>query len=328
VVYGALRTAYFSGKLEELEKAGGTEDPTYKLRVNRLFLTHDGQIYLPCPYDVVRSKAANLSNREQKKIGVLELQEATFTSSYTPQYILETADISQPLASLGGDHFLEAIDFEDYLNGETTITTRKQDYFYVREPKIGIQKSRKTGSSEEGKLYRVEMFRPKCKTGIFVEWQSQGPGFTLPGSGFLKIGGEGKSVSYIQHSENTIIEMPELSGNRLKVVFATPAVFENGWLPKNIDPRSLEGSWQGYRVKVLAAAFDRPIYLGGFRMKTKYQKGGPKSMRKAVPAGAVYYLEIQEGDVNKVAKAFHGQCLSEFGMDKEGYGLSFVGKVK
>lgn len=322
VVYGALRTTHFSNRLKDLEKAGGNNDETNGLRINRLLLTRKGNVFFPCPFDIVVSKKDQRENKKE----ILNLQKADFPSSSSAEFILASTDLEQPIESLGGKYFLELTDLNDYLEGEANISARNQDYFFEKEPKIGIQKNRNTGGAAEGKLYRVEMFRPRFDTGLLIDWSTD-EDLDIPVSGFLKIGGEGKAASYTPYQSDKQVKMPNIQGSRFKVVFATPAVFENGWLPKGVAPKTLEGKWEGYRVKVLAAAFDRPIPLGGFRMRTKHQKGGPKPMRKAIPAGAVYYLEVKDGEAKEAASAFHGKCISDFGLNREGFGLAYVGKI-
>lgn len=322
VVYGALRTSYFSNHLKDLQEAGGSNDITRGLRINRLLLTEKGKVRFPCPFDVVVSK----KNQKVKEKEILQLQKIDFPNSFSTEFILKSTELEQPIESLGGKHFVGLTDLNDYLQGEANISAWHQDDLFKREPKIGIQKDRNTGGAAEGKLYRVEMFRPKGGTGLLVDWSAD-VDLDIPASGFLKVGGEGKAVCYTAFQSDIQVKMPNMQGNRFKVVFATPAVFEKGWLPKGIDPKTLTGTWEGHPVKVLAAAFDRPIHLGGFNMRTKHQKGGPKPMRKAIPAGAVYYLEVQSGEAKGAASAFHGKCISDFGLDREGFGLAYVGKV-
>jgi CRISPR-associated protein Cmr3 len=328
VIYGALRTAFFSQNLNEIEKAGGIEDPTRNIQVKQIFLLHKEHLFLPSPYDIVESKALKNKNKENLPF-VLSLEIRSFIGSLDTDHVLTAPKDSMPVTSLGGNAFISLEDFADYLNGDEEIGVLKHDKnpLFLGEPKIGIQKSRSTGSSSEGRLYRVELFRPMPETSIWVEWETSDATLSIPEKGILKVGGEGKAVSYTLDAGNVNVPLPSLTGNLMKVVFATPAVFEQGWLPSGINPKTLKGNWCGQEVKILTAAFDRPLYMGGFRMKTKHQQGGPKPMRRAVAAGAVYYLEV-EGDIHAAAQAFHGQCISEFDMAQQGYGLAYVGKVK
>ncbi len=320
VVYGALRTACFSNRLKDLEEAGGDNDITSSLHINRLLLIKENTVYFPSPFDLIHSK------KDETDIEILKLKEPSFASSYPCQFLLQSTEAEQPVQSTGGKAYLDVIDFNKYLQGNIGIVPIEDKCFFEREPKIGIQKDRNTGGAAEGKLYRVEMFRPKDGTGLFVDWSAD-EDLDIPASGLLKVGGEGKAVSYTRSQSVFQVKMPEIEGHRFKLVFATPAVFKNGWLPEGINPEILEGTWEGYPVKVLAAAFDRPIHLGGFSMRTKHQKGGPKPMRKAIPAGTVYYLEVKGGLAKEAAAAFHGKCVSDFGLNQEGFGLAYVGNV-
>lgn len=320
VVYGALRTAHFTNRLKDLKEAGGNNDVSKKLLINRLLLMKEGVVYFPAPFDFVRSK------KDKPDREILKLKEAALVSSHPGRFILESAEVEQPIESLGGKAYLDLIDFNKYLRGNAEIIAVENKCFFEKESKIGIQKNRHTGAAAEGKLYRVEMFRPIGSTKFLVDWSAD-KDLEIPSSGFLKVGGEGKAVSYSSSQLEFQVKMPDIDGYRFKLVFATPTIFANGWLPNGIDPRSLTGEWQGYQIKVMAAAFNRPIHLGGFNMHTKHQKGGPKPMRKAVPAGAVYYLEFQNADAKEAASEFHGKCIADFGLDREGFGLAYVGKI-
>ena len=55
-------------------------------------------------------------------------------------------------------------------------------------------------------------------------------------------------------------------------------------------------------------------------------KGRPKPMKRAVPAGSVYYFELLEGDLEKVKDLMHCRSISEYNAE-QGFGISFVGRV-
>lgn len=326
VVYGALRTVLMSQNLDWLNKAGGPEDLTQDLRIKALLIKKGSELFLPCPYDVVD----DLKKTRSKPL-VLSLQEKKMLSSYPSKHVLipPPPHEGEVLETCGGTHMLAESEFNTYLKGETPFPTAI-DVFVEKEPKIGIQKNAETGSSAEGMLYRVELLRLKEDVGFYVDiiLPHLNDKTSFPLKGLINIGGEGKSMAYSTAEQALNIRMPKLEGTRFKVVVCSPACFEQGWLPGGINNRTLEGTWRGQRVKILAAAMERSTYLGGFAMKTKHQAGGPKPMRRALPAGTVYYIELLEGTIEAAAAAFHGQCISEFGLDKEGFGLAFVGAIK
>ncbi len=316
VIYGALRTALWSRNLVDLAQAGTSSDFTSKLQLKGVFLQKGTSVYLPCPYDVVASK--NPKANEAKSI--LNLEAAEFASSLPTSHVLKVADDFAPAIPLGGKGYVDAASFQAYLLAGETPTITKTEAFLTREPKIGLTRSKLTGSAEEGKLYRVELFRPLPDVGIHVDTNAHTLPIALPEKGFFNMGGEAKSVHYDSVKDAIRIDAPKITGNYCKIVLATPTFFEQGWLPNGINPSTLSGSWLGHQVEIIAVAMDRPQYLGGFDMKAR----SPKPMRKAVPAGAVYYLKT-DANMDQLVQSFHGQCISEMNKAQEGFGLAYVG---
>ena len=184
------------------------------------------------------------------------------------------------------------------------------------EPKIGIGRSDLTHSSDESRLYRVGMRHSK-NLKIVVDFE----GIELAPEGFMKLGGENKAVAYRQPGKKVRlpVKKPKINGKQFKLYLATPAVFEKFWIP-DLDKYGK----QGIKLKLLTAVIGKPLFIGGFDMKGKQ----PKSMRKAVPAGSVYYFEIENGDMQRATDIFHGQSVSELKTANEGIGISYVGGIK
>lgn len=81
----------------------------------------------------------------------------------------------------------------------------------------------------------------------------------------------------------------------LRMVLATPAVFETGCIPEWIDTATLIGSPPGMerlKLKWRGASIDRWKPISGWNMALR----GPKPVMRAVPAGGVYFFEIVEPD--------------------------------
>ena len=153
-------------------------------------------------------------------------------------------------------------------------------------------------------------------------------GLGLPEKGLLKLGGEGKAVSYANINSLHEIVCPDIS-NQFKLVLTTPAFFKNGWLPSWIDEKTLQGELKGIKLKLLVAAVGKPQYIGGWDMKNNR----PKPMRKAVPAGSVYYFEILDDDIDgSKLQEIHGTAISDNWDDidyqSQGYGIAYLGKIK
>jgi CRISPR-associated protein Cmr3 len=144
-------------------------------------------------------------------------------------------------------------------------------------------------------------------------------GIELEEKGLLRLGGEGKAVSYEVIENKQEFGFPEIK-KEFVMYLATPAIFTNGWLPGFINPDDFTGEiMKGLKVKLVSAILSRPQLIGGFDMKDLK----PKPMLKAVPAGSVYFFEIQSGD-GKLLQTINGKSISDYN-EKEGFGISYYG---
>lgn len=78
---------------------------------------------------------------------------------------------------------------------------------------------------------------------------------------------------------------------RLRLTLVTPALFDPGWYPAWINPRTLCGehpSVPGLQLRLKAAAVERWQGLSGWDLARKQ----PRATRKAVAAGATYWFEL------------------------------------
>lgn len=118
--------------------------------------------------------------------------------------------------------------------------------------------------------------------------------------------------------------------SHLRMVLATPAVFKGGWLPGWLDWDTLSGAPPGapagITLTLRAASVDRWKPLSGWDL----EKGrrGPKPIRRLVPAGSVYFFEVQGNPVElaedlwlrPVSDTVGGQNYST-----DGFGLALWG---
>ena len=150
---------------------------------------------------------------------------------------------------------------------------------------------------------------------------------SMPEKGLFTLGGEGKTVRFEKINNNPLEDLEnmnfELKDGIFKLYLATPAIFENGWLPRWINAETLEGEKDGIKLKLIACAIGKYLRIGGWDMA----KNEPKPMYKAVPAGSVYYFKVLNGaSSNDVKNIFHFKNISDINPE-EGFGLSCVGVV-
>lgn len=320
VIFGAFRSAYFSHHIDDLKKAKGqndpkaNDDPTGKLCIKAIYFYdyEEKKIYLPLPMDCVKKK-----NEEMNEVSILPYVNLdTIKTSCPTQYALKgTGDVQNVDGGL-----ITSDLFKKYL------TNSKESFSFIKisdkikiEHKIGIGIDKNSGTSEEGKLYRTGMNRLNYLN-LLIEFDD----LDLPASGFLKLGGEGRAVSFEIFSSEKFDLSFQVKGNYkfFKLYLLTPAIFKNGWLPEWIDERTLIGEYQGLKLKLVTASIGKTIYIGGFDMKARK----PKPMYKAVPAGSVYYFEF-EGEIQTAFKLLNQKAISDF-YSEQGFGIAYVGGVK
>ncbi|MEW5822122.1 MAG: type III-B CRISPR module-associated protein Cmr3 [Cyanobacteriota bacterium] len=337
VIYGALRSAYFAENTSKLKDANiEGKDESLKLEINNICLKQGNELYFPLPLDCVQEKTTN----KKDKVFVLKanpINNNISSNSPTNQILMKKDDtetekdncqIENPKQAIVGESALEK-----YLKGtyEKAFSIKNQSDYISLEPKIGIARSRHTHTSDDGMLYRVGMNRMakgfENKLSLIIAFE----GLVLLEKGLIKMGGEGKAVKY----EDLKDRQPDFTlsdeakkkiqeNKNFKLYLSTPAIFENGWLPSWINENSLKGIIPNTNteVQLLTAAIGKPVSIGGWDIK----RGCPKTMRKAVPAGSVYYFELIEGNVEDLIK-INSKSISDHNA-KQGFGIAYVGAVK
>lgn len=324
VIYGALRSAYFAENLDKIVLANTDSDPTKELTIKNILIKKGDDLFSPSPLDYVRQKDDNDKNFPLKLI-----PSSLFKHNYALKYIPYPAIIKNDEIKTYNvesiNKYIEITDFKTiYLNEglEEDLVFTDSKKIYQIEPKIGIGLNNLTRSSSDGKLYRVGMLRMNEdenedgnfeKTQIVVEYDF---GFDfIPKK--LRFGAENKISQVING------EMPDLSiklndSNYLKIILKTPAFFNKGWNP------NLEKRFPDLHISLIAAFVGKSQNYGGWNIADKT----PKIMKKAVPAGSVFYYKIDENQNSSEVMNLVSSMLS-ISEDRanEGFGLFSIGNL-
>ena len=192
---------------------------------------------------------------------------------------------------------------------------------YQTEERTGIRKSRSLRSVETGGLYSVEYFRMKEGVGFALDIDGTK---LLPESGIMRLGGDHRSTHYRTCSwkgiDDKLIKDKISKDKHFKLVLLTPAIFKQGWLPNGVDSHTFEGTINGVKVKMTGACVGKPIGIGGFDIV----KEMPKPMKKAVPAGSVYYFELKDGNIDSLFEKLWLKSISDE-KAQEGFGITLIG---
>lgn len=217
--------------------------------------------------------------------------------------------------------FLSLKEMTDYLIGKApSIVTATKELFDTEE-RTGIRKSKASRSVETGGLYSVEYFRLNKDSGFAVEVDNTK---LLAEFGILRLGGDNRSARYSKTSWNEIptepIKKKIAETNCFKLVLTTPAIFKNGWIPEGIDSNTMQGQINGIEARLISACMGKPVGIGGY----DFVKNHPKVMKKAVPAGSVYYFELKDGTVNSLFEKLWLESISDE-RSQEGFGITLIG---
>ena len=328
VIYGALRSAWFAEHPEEMDKMGQENDPTKELRITRIYIGVKGIPYLPLPLDFVENKGDNeselnleASNRKYKvhiqteKVNVISsnpFDSVLFSSTHVEGISKGVLSIQQY------NWYLQNLVSRNY-------TALKLSDYMLNEAKVGNARENTTHSVLEGKLYRVGMQRLN-QISLYIKFTG-----IVFNSSLVKLGAENK-VGHINNEVNqsNFKLFTDKIYKNFKIIFTTPTIFKNGWLPEWINKNTLKGSYNGVEFTLTNAILGKAEPIGGYDMK----KNRPKPMLKAIPAGSVFYFETNsDKSINEIFLQ-KGLCddfssqpeFENIDFNKQGYGQFLIAK--
>ena len=324
-LYGAIRSflifkkgklsEFYSGKIKD--EAIGTPEEKGKLKIKGPFVLKGEHPIFGAPMDLVSIKGEKNKKARQLK---RKVKPSLIVSNYELEDVLMWK--GKEAVEQGGD-WLKCTEFRNYIKAKKEeFDVLEEKEIFLREPKIGIKIDRKTLTSEEDKLYRIHMIRLKEGVSIIAEISGTE---SFPQNGVFQLGGEGKGV-FFEVVDDPLTELKSMSfsfeSKIFKLYLATPAIFKNGWIPSWIDPDTFEGEKNNIKVKLVACAIGRSVPIGGWDLA----KGKAKTLRRAIPAGSVYYFKIQDSSSPEdIIETFHVKNISDYNSE-EGFGLAIVGE--
>ena len=329
VVAGAVRAA--------LWKEDPVRRPEWLERLKQVslrgpFPLAGGKMYLPRPLDIVLSKEGDGAPEVWQIRPMEEIPEGCGTDmpvqgllpaapdsdgDFKPEKMdaFWSVDLMARWLAKGKEGFALEAD-------ETLATPLKDERSHV---KINPD----TGAAEEGMLFSTTGLDFTRRDGnAFQAWgaaleadfgdmEDLGD-FTAP------VGGERRLARFEAREEDGALWSPPdvKPGQKLRLVLATPALFAKGWMPGWIDERSLEGQVPGteLRVRLASAVTGRWQPVSGW----SYEDDKPKALRRAVPAGSVYFFERVSGEADLDSIWLRSVCDDEQDR-RDGFGLALWG---
>lgn len=340
VIAGAVRTAVW--KTEDTL----TPDQLKTIEVNGAFPIVDEQVYFPRPLDALIHKV----NKETKIADILRVRPMNGNAGVRMPHasLVPSEPVGMPEEDFkpeSGDAFWPLATMAEWLGCEDDQpVSMKVDGLPapVKEDRTNVTILPESGAAEDARLFTTTGldFVRKPKEGASEGRLSQmrigvrvnfGKYDLLPERLLVPLGGERRLAEVrATEADKGFWEVPKglsWSGKKwLRMVLATPAVFEWGWLPgwlREQDGKltgTIPGS--GVSVRLVSAVVGRWKPLSGW----SYEKGrnGPKALRRMVPAGSVYFFEVLEGGEGIADLWLRSVCdCQQDGRD--GFGLALWG---
>ena len=334
VIAGAVRTALW--KISDNPESRETLETLKKIPVKGNFPILDGKIYFPRPLDIIKSandiyqikpgefppdSGANMpidglmpsfpDNEEDFKPEKLN---AFWEKDLIVHWLLHgkknfTLDNSRTLSAPAHDERVHA-------SIDTSTGTSRDGMLFST---TGLDFIHRNG---DDKTFQPERFSQEV---ISVDIES----LNLPARFIAPVGGERRLAEFSRCDDDSALwecpeDFPKIEGS-LRLVLASPAMFKNGWLPDWIDTGTLTGTIPNTNAtaKLISAVTERWQPVSGWY----YERGitGPKPMRRAVPAGSVYFFEIISGTLDAKSLWLKSICLDEQDIN-DGFGLVVAGK--
>ncbi len=125
----------------------------------------------------------------------------------------------------------------------------------------------------------------------------------------------------------------------IRLMLATPALFEHGWLPGWLD-ESLQGSPPGHpniTLELRAAVLDRWQAFSGWDLQVsrrhkdeaahtmRHKGGAAREIRRLVPAGSIYWFRLVHGDSASLSQLWLSSISDREQDRRDGFGLAVPG---
>ena len=284
--YGAIRTAFLRKNKTNLQNQKAVE----KYREQIGDRDHPGKFRFIGPFPFLKENGrtryflptpSHLTRWDDGKIGFLQPNpELSFSYRGISLHTLWDGKTEQ------GSRAAEAYPWIDW-EGMSKIkegkppakeSLVKETVFYEIEHRTGIGLRSDRKNAREEMIFRVRSFRFKEEAGLYLCVLNGAE--LLEGIDTVLLGGK-SGVATTELEKNVPGSLfQKVEDSRKTVIFVTPAIFRNGFLPTGS-----ENSFFGATVK--AVCNGKPYAIGGWDLIARR----PKPLMHAVPIGSTYFIE-------------------------------------
>ncbi|MCU0755088.1 MAG: hypothetical protein MUE46_08205 [Xanthomonadales bacterium] len=195
-------------------------------------------------------------------------------------------------------YWLKAAGWRQYLEGKVPAADQfvKSSELWAVDERIGVGLDPALRRAEDGKLFGTQALVPKPGFGFLASVA----GATLPPSGNLRFGGDGRAASVRREDAVAMDTRPAnvqalLQHRRLRLVALSPCQCPGGWLPGDVAGQRFE--LHGVRGRIAGATVPRAEVVSGWDLAER----GPKPAERMAPAGSVWWIDELEASGEALA---------------------------
>lgn len=351
VVAGSFRTALVKSS-GGLDFSGDIPQRLMQVAVAGVFPVHGGELYLPAPNDAVAEPNENVKGMKflhrvvpqpitggcdlpEDGVRPVMLSELQAGEDFKPAEVptwwpvgkygewLLGNDVCFDSSFLGGplqetrDHVCLDAERGAAAEGQIFATAGLN---VARLPRFGVDGSRPLHERLAEITLSGRITIPASETTLTIGQQ-----FDI----WHPLGGERRMVHWQQEEAETTgwncpvgIRSTLATATKVRMVLATPAVFQDGWKPGWLT-KGLEGEQSGVKLKLVGARIGRWKAVSGWSLAPPR---GPKPIRRMVPAGSVYFFEVEKpGDAAPLADLWLQSVSDDEQERRDGFGLATWG---
>lgn len=265
------------------------------------------RLYHSPPADLVLSQTTTGNAQSLHKVLPRSPSRLERTSSPLPL----TASVRSPVAAKPlGSWYLAHDGWHEHLRGDlpdAQTSVVEASALHRRDPRLGIGLDTHRRAAADGLIYTTDGYaftnvpdsRGRGTAAGFVVALT-GSADCLPASGFVRLGGDGRSARFTRLEGVGTPSPPPLSAESgFRLLLLTPGLFEGGWLPDGVSRTGGEYRLQldNAQARLVCASLGRSEIASGWDLFLRR----PKPAQRCVPSGAVYWFDQFEGDSAAVA---------------------------
>lgn len=195
-------------------------------------------------------------------------------------------------------YWLRAAGWRQYLAGQVPTSEQfvKSTELWAVDERIGVGLDPALRRAEDGKLFGTQALVPKPGFGFLARVV----GATLPESGSLRFGGDGRAATVQRLDAVAMDTRPTdlqalLKQRRMRLVALSPCQCPDGWLPGDAGSQRFE--LHGVRGRIAAATVPRAEVVSGWDLAARV----PKPAERMAPTGSVWWIDELEASADALA---------------------------